>query len=151
MRPTGRPTVTPAALPLRCPGAANDEVNLVRGSLPIEVDQGMRRVSRNVTQFTAIMELTLDVAVDEIDQLELSNRLGKLWGTPVVTQVMGGSALVLVSAVLNASHQQAFTDHASRISDGQLSEVLDMPARVLRFAVSAVNVSIPYDATCEPG
>ena len=68
-------SLTPASLTdllLRCPGAAHDDVNLVPGSLPIEVEQGRRTESQVITQFLATAHLTLEADIDDLDQQQLS-------------------------------------------------------------------------------
>lgn len=122
-------------------------MNPVPGSLPIEVEQGRRTISRVVTQFLATAQLTLDVGVDDIDLRQLSAKLASIYGTPVDVQVLSGSAVVLVSGVLNATSLSTFAQ-ASQIGDDVLSRMLGVPTTAVPFAVRAVNVSVPFDEPC---
>ena len=114
---------------LRCPGTAFDDVNEVKGSLPIEVAQGRRRQLQNVTQHTCTLQLRLSITPEDLnqqrDQIEL--KLARLYGENVTIQLQAGSVVVSVVAVIGDSLSlAAFSARTSAITDADLSEELQL-------------------------
>ena len=88
------------------------------------------------------------MGVDDLNLRQLSAKLASIYGTPVDVQVLSGSAIVRVSAVLNATYLSSFATQASQIGDDVLSRMLGLPTAAAPFAVRAVNVSVPFDEPC---
>jgi hypothetical protein len=104
----------------------------------------MRIVTRVVTEVVAITQLTIEVAVDDLDQQQLEQQLAILYRTPVDIEVINGSATVRISTVLDVTR-------ASQIGEDELSRALGMPVEVALWVMNSSNVSIPYDQPCEEG
>ena len=85
----------------RCPGAAYDDVNEIKGSLPIEVAQGRRRQLRNVTQHTCTIQLRLAITPEDLNEQRdlIEQKLSRLYGENVTIQLQAGSVVVSVAAV----------------------------------------------------
>ena len=115
----------------------------------------MRGVSQTITEVIATTQLTLEVAVDDLDQHQLRQQLAELYRKTVEIDVVSGSAIVRISAVLSGASQSAsqssFITRASQIGDEELSRILGVPVRAVPWSMDFVNVSIPYDKECEAG
>ena len=135
----------------RCPGAAYDEFNLVPGSLPIEVAQGKRRIMKNVTQHTATAQLSLETSLEEIDLQELRRAISALYRVSIDLQVVSGSVLLRVTAVLNDTLLGDFISRTNSMSDGELSNALGVDAQVPRFTIRSETIQVPQDESCPPG
>ena len=112
------------------------------------MEQGRRTVIRIVTQVVATTELTLEVAIDDLDQQELSVELTELYGTAVNVKILSGSAIIRISAVLNGTSPDTFISRSNQIGDDELRRALGVPTKAAPFVISAVNFSIPYDQPC---
>ena len=139
----------------RCPGYDHDNVNLVKGSLPIEVVQGRRRHLRNVTRHTSTLRLRLAIPLDELDQQqsELEERLSHLMGHLVKLQLVAGSVIVNMIAEHNhTSSLEAYRALVSTMTDELLSGGLQMDASILSGLIVQTRVDqVPVDVDCHVG
>ena len=126
-------------------------MNEPRGSLPIEVQQGMRIVNRHVTEAMATTQLTIEMGVDDLDQQQLRQQLTELYRASMHIHILSGSAIVRISGVLNVTSQEAFTVRASQIGDDELSSALGMPVTVIPWGMDFINSSVPKDEPCAKG
>ena len=153
-----------------CPGAANDEVNAVPGSKPIEVDAGT--ATRVVTQTENMTQLTFELDVAQalteggahtLESMETS--IASLYGVPVedvhLESVSRSSADASSEAALSvridtgelaADELAATVDSTDELA---LSSALGVPASLgsgaAQVEVTSVEVTVEEVTTCSPG
>ena len=139
----------------RCPGATHDNVNAIKGSLPIEVAQGRRRVLQNETLYTATQQLRLSLTPEGFEQQRdlLVATVSRIYGQAVTLQLQAGSVIVNVIAEVGDSLAlNAFRDRANTLTDNVLSNELQVETvRASAVAVTARTIEVPIDVECSPG
>ena len=141
--------------PHRCPGAANDDVNEVAGSLPIEVAQGRWRELQNVTQHTCTLQLRLAITPEDFNQQRglIEQSLSHLYHEHVTITLQAGSVIVNVVAVLSSPLSLAsFRTRAAELTDADLTDELQLDvSTVSQLDVETQTVQVPFDVACPAG
>lgn len=150
-------SAVPIACPqsgFRCPGVQHDNVNDVKGSLPIEVKQGRMLDWRNITRYKFTLQLRLDISVDDWAEQKgtIEETLVRFYDSPVTLDVQAGSFILSATAMLNTSSMSASMESGAADSYARLKEELGFGVSFLSpLQVEEVVVRVPYDIVCRVG